>query len=224
MPGLFSPQRVIDAIEAAVQLPLRDGLRLERELFLQCMASPQRAALVHRFQVERRFARRLKEQRQDPSREVGARLTGRYRETIAQLLDEGADEAGLDAALRAFGMAEGPLRPAVVTATADEADAVESERLIERPLLALVDEGARLLGEGLVQDAGDIDHILIRDCGFPPQRGGPMFYADTLGLSRVLERMRHWQERLGAAWTPASLLQQLAAAGRTFADLNGNPR
>ncbi|UTW11455.1 enoyl-CoA hydratase-related protein [Marinobacterium rhizophilum] len=231
MPGLYSPQRCIDAIEAAVCLPLAEGLRRERELFLQCMASPQRAALIHRFMAERRYARQLDDSGQVSAAAVGQRLAQRYRQELEQLAAEGVDAGQLDAALAAFDMAIGPLRVAaqdcVGQDTADNIDASNGTLvlgegcLLERPLLALINEGTQLLAEAVVHRPADIDAILTKDFGFAPQRGGPMFCADQLGLGRVLEHIQYWQRRLGEHWAPAPLLQQLVADGRSFADLNG---
>jgi len=81
----------------------------------------------------------------------------------------------------------------------------------ERCVLSLVNIGAQILEEGLAYRAADIDVVWTSGYGFPRWRGGPMFYADTLGIDQVLRRIeRHWP--------PAPLLRQLAADGRTFAD------
>jgi enoyl-CoA hydratase/carnithine racemase len=234
MPGLYSPQRCIDAIEAAVCLPLADGLRRERELFLQCMASPQREALIHRFMAERRYARQLDGSGQVSAGAIGRRLALRYRQELEKLASDGVDAQQLDAALAAFGMAIGPLRAAPTGCVLEDSAAVPGnidasngtvvlgeDYLLERPLLALINEGTRLLAEAVVSRPADIDAILTKDFGFAPQRGGPMFCADQLGLGRVLEHIQYWQRRLGGHWAPAPLLQELVADGGSFADLNG---
>ncbi|WP_083928492.1 enoyl-CoA hydratase/isomerase family protein [Marinobacterium rhizophilum] len=230
LPGFHSPQRCIDAIEAALRLPLAEGLQRERELFLQCMASPQRAALIHRFMAERRYAR---EPGQEAADAVLERLAQRYRQELEQLVVEGVAERQLDAVQTAFDMSIGPLREApgccLVEGDAALPEKIDESRgalllgegwLLERPLLVLINEGARLLAEAVVRRPGDIDVILTRNGGFAPQRGGPMFCADQLGLGRVLERIEYWQRRLGDRWTPAPLLRQLVSDGRSFADLN----
>ena len=68
--------------------------------------------------------------------------------------------------------------------------------------------------------AVDIDIIYINGYGFPAHRGGPMWYADTVGLTKVLERIRQFEKQHGNAWTPSKLLERLAEAGRTFADFD----
>jgi 3-hydroxyacyl-CoA dehydrogenase len=95
---------------------------------------------------------------------------------------------------------------------------VPAEELVERPLYALINEGAKVLEEGVALRAGDIDVIYGYGYGFPPHRGGPMWYADTVGLKAVYERVRQFEREHGALWQPAGLLQRLAEAGKTFAD------
>jgi len=89
--------------------------------------------------------------------------------------------------------------------------------IVERCMLALINEGAGILDEGIATSAADIDAIWCNGYGFPRDRGGPMFYAETLGLVDVLARIRHYGAMLGQRyWTPAGLLERLVASGRTF--------
>ena len=89
--------------------------------------------------------------------------------------------------------------------------------IIDRAIFALVNEGARLLGEGIALRAVDIDIVYLYGYGFPSWRGGPMFYADTVGLRRVFDRVLEFEQRHGSdLWAPAPLLRQLAEAGETF--------
>jgi 3-hydroxyacyl-CoA dehydrogenase len=97
---------------------------------------------------------------------------------------------------------------------------VTPEEIVERTVYALVNEGARILEEGYALRAADIDVIYIQGYGFPPYRGGPMWYADTVGLAKVLERVRGFERQHGRVWAPAGLLQQLAEAGKTFAEFD----
>ena len=84
-------------------------------------------------------------------------------------------------------------------------------------MLALVNEGARVLDEGIATTPGDIDAIWCNGYGFPRDRGGPMFYADTLGLPTVLERIRACAASYGERyWRPATGLERLARAGSSF--------
>ncbi len=96
---------------------------------------------------------------------------------------------------------------------------ISTEEIVDRCLYALVNEGARILEEGYALRASDIDIIYINGYGFPSYRGGPMWYADTVGLKQVYERVMefHWQH--GEIWEPAPLLKRLAEQGRTFAEV-----
>jgi len=89
--------------------------------------------------------------------------------------------------------------------------------IVERTVYALVNEGARILEEGMALRAVDIDIIYLNGYGFPAWRGGPMWYADTVGLKKVYERVCEFHDRHGYHWTPAPLLKQLAEEGKTFA-------
>jgi 3-hydroxyacyl-CoA dehydrogenase len=95
---------------------------------------------------------------------------------------------------------------------------IPASELVERPIYALINEGAKVLEEGVALRASDIDVIYVYGYGFPPHRGGPMWYADTVGLKTVLERVRQFEREHGPAWKPAALLQKLAESGRTFAE------
>jgi 3-hydroxyacyl-CoA dehydrogenase len=98
---------------------------------------------------------------------------------------------------------------------------IADEEIVERCVLALVNEGAKLLGEGIAMRPLEIDQVFIHGYGFPPERGGPMFHADLLGLPFVLGRINALaQGRDGWAWAPAPLLVDLAAHGPDFATLN----
>jgi 3-hydroxyacyl-CoA dehydrogenase len=102
-----------------------------------------------------------------------------------------------------------------------ERRAVSAGEIRERCLFALVNEGARLLAEGVALRAADIDIVYLNGYGFPGWRGGPMFYADTVGLKTVLVRLEEFRERHGAdLWPPAPLLELLAESGATFADFD----
>jgi 3-hydroxyacyl-CoA dehydrogenase len=95
---------------------------------------------------------------------------------------------------------------------------ISDEEIVDRCLFALVNEGARLLGEGIALRAVDIDIVYLNGYGFPAWRGGPMFYADTVGLGKVLGRVREFEARHGSdLWSPAPLLERLATDGNTFA-------
>jgi 3-hydroxyacyl-CoA dehydrogenase len=93
---------------------------------------------------------------------------------------------------------------------------IADDEIIARITTALANEGARILEEGYATRAGDIDVIYAYGFGFPRHRGGPMFYADTVGLATVLARVREYRERFGDYWEAAPLLEQLVAEGRGF--------
>ncbi len=98
---------------------------------------------------------------------------------------------------------------------------IGAEEIVDRCIFALVNEGARILEEGIALRAGDLDIIYIYGYGFPAYRGGPMWYADTVGLRRVYERVREFEQQHGELWTPAPLLERLAEEGGTFASFTG---
>jgi 3-hydroxyacyl-CoA dehydrogenase len=94
---------------------------------------------------------------------------------------------------------------------------ITDEEIVERLVYALVNEGARILEEGIALRASDIDMVYLSGYGFPLHRGGPMFYADTVGLPRVLAAIEGYARGYqGEAWTPAPLLVRLAGEGKTF--------
>ncbi len=218
---------------------------------------------------------------------VGNRMVFQYGRESEFLLEEGATPAQVDGALRKFGMAMGPFAmrdlsgldiglairkrqretlssdyklptildkmaeagmlgqktgkgfyvyeagsrtpkenpdlPAILeSASRDqgiERQQLSDEYILERTLYALINEGAKILEEGIAQRASDIDVIYLNGYGFPAHQGGPMFYADAVGLDRVYARICEFHEKLGAWWKPAPLLEKLAKEGRKFADL-----
>lgn len=88
--------------------------------------------------------------------------------------------------------------------------------IVERTLYGLINEGARVLEEGFAPRASDIDVIYVNGYGFPGWRGGPMFYADTVGLKRIVQRISSFEDEFGARWKVSPLLQQLGNNGKTF--------
>jgi len=96
---------------------------------------------------------------------------------------------------------------------------VSDEEIVQRCIYALVNEGARILDEGISQRASDIDMVYVFGYGFPPFRGGPMLYADMVSLINVARTMKRFAQLPGvdqAFWQPAPLLARLAAEGKTF--------
>ncbi len=93
---------------------------------------------------------------------------------------------------------------------------IADEDIVARITTALANEGARVLEDGFALRAGDIDVVYVYGFGFPRYRGGPMFYADTIGLPTVLARVKEYRARFGDYWQPAPLLEKLVAEGRGF--------
>ncbi|AEA61000.1 3-hydroxyacyl-CoA dehydrogenase NAD-binding domain-containing protein [Burkholderia gladioli] len=94
---------------------------------------------------------------------------------------------------------------------------IADEEIVERLVYALVNEGAKILEEGIASKASDIDMVYLTGYGFPLWRGGPMLYADTVGLYNVERAMRRYAAGAnGDAWQPAPSIAKLAAAGKGF--------
>ena len=94
---------------------------------------------------------------------------------------------------------------------------ISDQEIVERLIYALVNEGAYILEEGIAQRASDIDMVYLTGYGFPPYRGGPMFYADTVGLDKVLAAIEGFRKGyMGEVWKPAPLLVKLAKEGKRF--------
>jgi 3-hydroxyacyl-CoA dehydrogenase len=216
---------------------------------------------------------------------VGNRMFEQYRREAQFLVEEGASPRQVDEALRAFGMAMGPLatgdlvgldvayrirklfearmppggrRPLIedelyamgrlgqktgagwyrYSSARVAEDDPEVERLIEetrrdaglsprpftpqeiveRTVFALVNEGARILEEGIATRTSDIDVVWLHGFGFPAWRGGPLWYASSLGLPYVIERLAEFERTAGPHWAPAPLLGNLARQGRALID------
>ncbi len=97
---------------------------------------------------------------------------------------------------------------------------ISAREIVERTVYGLVNEAARIIEEGMALRAVDIDIIYVNGYGFPPWRGGPLWYADTVGLNDVYERICELHREHGHHWEPAPLLAKLAGEGKTFAQLD----
>jgi 3-hydroxyacyl-CoA dehydrogenase len=93
---------------------------------------------------------------------------------------------------------------------------ISDDEIVERCLLALINVGAMVLDEGIAARASDVDVVWTSGYGFPRHLGGPMFYADTLGLRHLAERIRYYHAKLGHYWGLAGLIERLAAENSTF--------
>ena len=97
---------------------------------------------------------------------------------------------------------------------------IDDAEIVDRLVYALVNEGARILDEGIAARSSDIDVVYLTGYGFPPMRGGPMFHADFVGLPLVQRRMREFARNPHGDpefWKPPVLIERLAASGGSFA-------
>jgi 3-hydroxyacyl-CoA dehydrogenase len=165
---------------------------------------------------------------------VGDRMFERYLREASSLLEEGALPEQVDRVLYDFGFPIGPFaaREAAglggervrreagaerVTARELTRRAPDDREILERCLYAAVNEGARILEEGVAPRPLEIDMLWIHGLGFPVYRGGPMFWADQVGLSSVHQAVLGYHElRAGGDWIPAPLLERLAGTGKGF--------
>ena len=98
---------------------------------------------------------------------------------------------------------------------------IDPQEIIERCIYGLISEGARILEDGIAARSSDIDVIWINGYGFPRHRGGPMHYADSVGLAAVYEKLCEFKDRFGAGfWEPPGLLEKLADNGQQFSDFD----
>ena len=95
------------------------------------------------------------------------------------------------------------------------------EEILQRCIYPMINEGARILEEGMSQRPSDIDVVWVNGYGWPTYRGGPMFYADTVGLENVLAKLKEFQEKdQDDFWQPSAMLEKLVSDGKSFRDLN----
>ena len=98
---------------------------------------------------------------------------------------------------------------------------IGQEEIIERCIYGLVVEGARILEDGIAIRSSDIDVVWTNGYGFPRHRGGPMHYADTVGLDKVCEKVSEFEEKFGSTfWELPALLKELAESGKRFSDIS----
>jgi 3-hydroxyacyl-CoA dehydrogenase len=96
---------------------------------------------------------------------------------------------------------------------------ISDEEILERCVYPMINEGAKILEEGKAIRASDIDIVWINGYGWPVYRGGPMFFGDTIGLDKVLAKMRSFEAQMGADFKPSKLLETMVAEGKRFQDL-----
>jgi 3-hydroxyacyl-CoA dehydrogenase len=96
---------------------------------------------------------------------------------------------------------------------------ISDEEILERCVYPMINEGAKILEEGMAIRASDIDIVWLNGYGWPLYRGGPMFYGDLMGLPAVLEKMKAFEAQMGDDFKPSALLEKLVAEGKSFKDL-----
>ena len=95
---------------------------------------------------------------------------------------------------------------------------ISDEEILERCIYPMINEGAKILDEGKAIRPSDVDVVWVNGYGWPVHRGGPMYYADRVGLDKVLAKLKEFQAAMGDDFRPAALLERLVAEGQTFAD------
>jgi len=216
--GYEAPLDAIKAVEASVSLPFAQGLAREYEIFEIRRQSGQSRALRHVF-----FAKREAAKTPIDSALAGGRMLAVFKREAERLLADGARPEAVNAAMVEFGYAAGPFTAAdaAKSVTGKPANGKRGEfssaAIIERLVYPLVNEGARLLEEGVVGRPGDIDVLLIQEHGFPAWRGGPMFHADEVGLRIIRDRLNQLARETGDAnLIPAPLLERRIQEERGF--------
>lgn len=97
---------------------------------------------------------------------------------------------------------------------------IDDQEIIDRYMAAMINEAAKVVGEGIALRPLDVDITLLNGYGFPRWRGGPLHYADTVGLDKILNDIKTFQKEDDYFWQPAPLLEELVASGKNFASLN----
>ncbi|TBW51862.1 3-hydroxyacyl-CoA dehydrogenase [Marinobacter halodurans] len=97
---------------------------------------------------------------------------------------------------------------------------ISDQEILERCMYVMINEGAKILEEGIAARALDVDIVWIYGYGFPAYRGGPMFWADQVGVKEIYDTVKRFHDTLGGdQWKPAALLERLAGEGKTFGSL-----
>ena len=100
---------------------------------------------------------------------------------------------------------------------------MDAEEIVDRLIYALINEGMKIVEEGIAQRPSDVDVVYVYGYGFPAYRGGPMHYADEYGLEKVYARVCEFRDRFGAEnWSPAPLLEKLVKEKSTLAQWAAN--
>ncbi len=179
----------IERVLAARSEPIDEGLAKERALFQQYRQAPEAAALRHLFFAEREAARNPLPI--ESKTLIGKRINDACRRQCERMLADGATSARIDRALQAFGFAAGPFGPEAPGAVTRGAGASAEKsvpggettdaQIVRRALMAMVNEAAHLLTEGVAARASDIDLTMVQGHGFQRWEGGPAYQAQRLG-------------------------------------------
>jgi 3-hydroxyacyl-CoA dehydrogenase len=152
---------------------------------------------------------------------VGNRMLAARQREVQKLLLEGAKVWDIDRVIHDFGMPKpSELVEQVVRNPAPQRRipqrTIPDEEILERCLNPMINEGAKLLEEGVAMRSSDIDTVWIKGYGWPVYRGGPMYWAEVVGLDIILQRLRELQRLHGDDFKPAPLLERLVAQGKGF--------
>lgn len=215
-PGaLFGARRTTDCVEAALLLPFETGLDFEAEAHDECRAHPESRAMRALYLAERRISPTLlvadetgrRHPRPDGQVVIG-RMSAAQRRAIDWLSAQGARAEDIDAAFLARGFARGPVG-------APGKPGAPDPEIWTRISGALLAEGARLIEEGRVRRAGDIDALAVHGMGWPRRLGGPMISAQIAGLAGRLRQLRDWQSD-DPLWKPSPSLVDAAKTADGF--------
>jgi 3-hydroxyacyl-CoA dehydrogenase len=213
---LLAQRRIVECVEAALLLPAEEGLAFERTAFEDCLASPEAAALRHLFMAERRLPATLGQRGADgiALTDAGRAVAGRLVEALARagtvLVRGGLPAAAVDAAAVDLGIAAGPFGGVAGGGSA----------AVGRCLLAaVVAEGGRLMDEGLVAGAGDVDVISGAGGGWTRLSGGPMHGGSAAGLAALVRDMAAWAGD-DPVWAPSRTIEEALRYRDGFASVS----
>lgn len=213
---LHAARRIADCVEAALLLPFETGLEFEADAHDECRAHSEARAMRSLYLAERRVSPDLLVADEDGRRRprpagqaVIARLAAAQQRAIDWLRANGVTETTIDQAFLARGFARGP-----IGAGAGGGDGADEEVWL-RIAGALLAEGGRLVEEGAVRRAGDVDALAVHGMGWPRRLGGPMIHAQNGGLTGRLRHLRNWRDD-DPVWTASAPLAEAAKTAAGF--------
>lgn len=209
-----APDRIVDCVEAAALLPFEAGLAFEADAFSRCRTHAQSIAFRHVFMAERRIDLALIERdgpKFVPVAPMGKAVVQRLKNTMVNaaqyIVDAGASQAEVDAAMVDYGFRRGPF--------GTQTDGVQNPTIARKIVAALVAEGGVCVAQGAVQRASDVDVIAIHGIGFPRRKGGPMRAAQTGGLLALRADMRTWAQD-SEIWAVPKILDEAVKLAAGF--------